>query len=217
MLVKAREKKRTTTNLEKAKRLSLRDKLWLPIQENPVVRFCSFRFHLNVEKEWAYFSALMWANLYTGLQNSQHRATNKKDCMSAELVRVVLPSDFVSGVLHVFSRICLSHCRVCLRAECRGSKQYPPEPISKWGMEIVISQKDGISVTRVTSSRTMLPLIYSNKATAFSEHDIYYYLFAKHDNLRAMERRLGYRLNQTWFIKNTADISTDLWYSFPSH
>lgn len=56
----------------------------------------------------------------------------------------------------------------------------------------------------------MLLLIYSNQVAAFSEHDIYYYLFAKHDNLKAMKRRLGYRLKQTWFIKSTADISTDL-------
>jgi len=43
-------------------------------------------------------------------------------------------------------------------------------------MEIVISWKDGVPVTCVTSSRTMFSLIYSNKAIAFSEHDIYYYL-----------------------------------------
>lgn len=59
-------------------------------------------------------------------------------------------------------------------------------------MEILTSLKYSFSVTHVTSIRTMLPLTYSNKATAFSEHDIYYYLFAKHDNLRAKERRLGY-------------------------
>lgn len=151
-----------------------------------------------------------------GLQNSQYRATNK-DCYvwwsgsgsSSLIFRLWCPA-CVSP--HFFQPL------QSPRAECWGSKQYTPGPVAKQGMETVISWKDSISFTHVSHLvEQFFHWFSATKPLLFSEHDIYYYLFSKQDNLRAKERRLGYRLKQTWFIKNTADISSDLWYSFPSH
>lgn len=109
ILVKAMKKLKWKP--EKAKRFFLKNNLHALIEENHVVWFCSFRFHLNVKKEQVYFSALTWAKPQID-SRTHNTELQTRIVMSAGVVQVVLHSHSDYGVPRVFSHISFSHCRV---------------------------------------------------------------------------------------------------------
>lgn len=153
-VVKAREKNEAKTKSpqqqktpEKAKRFSHRDNLQLPIQENPVVWFCNFWFHLNV-KSSTFISQLL-CDLNSQLDFKIHSTDYKQKEFDVRIIQVVLHSDSVVSCAHFptfHAAIEDSH----LDTEGWGSEQYCPNPISTRGMETVISWKDSTSVSHMS-------------------------------------------------------------------